>query len=107
YMGQYHGWRSSFYIFGILGCVLGLVLIFLLRETRRGETETSEHAPLNWHEAGVLDGLRKLLGNRAVMILISVFVGANFVAVIFLTWMPSYLTRKFNMSLSMAGLSAT
>jgi MFS family permease len=40
-------------------------------------------------------------------VLIAVFVGANFVAMIFLTWMPSYLTRQFGMSLSMAGLSAT
>jgi MFS family permease len=42
-----------------------------------------------------------------VWILISVFVGANFVASIFLTWMPSFLYNKFQMSLSMAGLNAT
>ena len=35
------------------------------------------------------------------------FVGANFVAAIFLTWMPSFLNRKFGMSLSMAGFNAT
>jgi MFS family permease len=34
-------------------------------------------------------------------------VGANFVAMIFLTWMPSFLYRKFKMSLSMAGLNGT
>jgi MFS family permease len=42
-----------------------------------------------------------------VRILIGVFVGANFVAMIFLTWMPTYLKRAFQMSLSMAGVSAT
>jgi hypothetical protein len=41
------------------------------------------------------------------LLLTAVFVGANFVAVIFLTWMPSYLNRAFGMSLSMAGLNAT
>jgi MFS family permease len=40
-------------------------------------------------------------------ILMAVFVGANFVAMIFLTWMPSFLYRKFGMSLSMAGLNGT
>ena len=40
-------------------------------------------------------------------VLILVFVGANFVAMIFLTWMPTYLKRNFGMSLSMAGVSAT
>jgi MFS family permease len=107
YMGEFYGWRSSFYIFGALGCVLGLVLIALLRETQRGEAEASEHATLNWHEAGLMDGLRRLLSNRVVLLLIAVFVGANFVAMIFLTWMPSFLFRKFNMSLSMAGLNST
>lgn len=107
YMGEFYGWRSSFYIFGSLGCVLGLVLVALLKETRRGEAEASEHTTLNWQEAGLMDGLRRLLGNRVVLLLISVFVGANFVAMIFLTWMPSFLFRKFNMSLSMAGLNST
>ena len=31
-MGQAFGWRSSFYLFGTLGAVLGLVLIVCLRE---------------------------------------------------------------------------
>ena len=42
-----------------------------------------------------------------VPVLMLVFVGANFVAAIFLTWMPTYLNRTFNMSLSMAGLNGT
>jgi sugar phosphate permease len=33
--------------------------------------------------------------------------GANFVAVVFLAWMPAFLYQKFHMSLSMAGFSAT
>ena len=40
-------------------------------------------------------------------VLMTVFIGANFVAMIFLTWLPSFLFRKFNMSLSMAGLNST
>ena len=42
-----------------------------------------------------------------VLILIAVFVGANFVASIVLTWMPSFLYRKFGMSLGAAGFSST
>src|SRR5262249_33588206 len=38
---------------------------------------------------------------------IAVFAGANFVAAIFLVWMPKYLNKQFDMSLSMAGLNAT
>src|SRR5262245_66187328 len=51
--------------------------------------------------------IRELFANPMVRILTAVFVGANFVAMIFLTWMPSFLYRKFNLSLAMAGVSAT
>jgi sugar phosphate permease len=36
-----------------------------------------------------------------------VFMGANFVAMIFTVWMPTYLYRKFHMSLTMSGLNGT
>lgn len=108
YMGQHYGWRSSFYVFGVLGVLLGLFLTGFLREARRGQAEAaSAHLALDWRESGLGDALRRLLTNRIVVTLIVVFVGANFVAMIFLTWMPSFLYRKFGMSLSMAGLNST
>jgi MFS family permease len=55
----------------------------------------------------IIETIRELFSNRMARILAMVFVGANFVAMIFLTWMPSFLHDKFNMSLAMAGLSAT
>jgi sugar phosphate permease len=55
----------------------------------------------------VFKTVRELFANPMVRILTLVFVGANFVAMIFLTWMPSFLYRKFNLSLAMAGISAT
>jgi MFS family permease len=55
----------------------------------------------------VFASIAEILKTPMVRILILVFVGANFVAMIFLTWMPTYLKRQFGMSLSMAGVSAT
>ena len=51
--------------------------------------------------------LKILLLSPIVRLLILAFVGANFVAVVFLTWIPSFLYGKFHMSLSMAGLNGT
>lgn len=96
-MGQSLGWRSSFYLFGILGTMLGLVLIIWLREPARSE------APAPSPVAGV----GTILKTPMVLILIAVFIGANFVASIVLTWMPSFLNRKFGMSLAAAGFSST
>jgi MFS family permease len=96
FCAQYYGWRSGFYLFGSLGTVLGVVLLLLLREPRRGAADP-----------GVVPGAGRIFHSPMVPVLMAVFIGANFVAMIFLTWMPSFLGRKFGMSLAMAGLSAT
>ncbi|MBX6316246.1 MAG: MFS transporter [Isosphaeraceae bacterium] len=112
FFGQYYGWRSGFYLFGILGVLLGLVLLGALREPARGQAEGVKPAwgPEEIAEArpdGRLGAFAELLRTPMVLILMAVFVGANFVAAIFLTWMPTFLTRKFGMSLSIAGLNGT
>lgn len=101
YLAQHWGWRWSFVIFGASGAFWGLVLLALLREPARSGAETPEGA---WD---VRQGLQEIFSNRMVAILICVFMGANFVAVIFLTWLPSFLYRKFGMSLSLASFNAT
>jgi MFS family permease len=52
-------------------------------------------------------GIRDVLTNSSALALISIFIGANFVAVVFLTWLPTFLYRAFGMTLTMAGFSAT
>jgi MFS family permease len=104
---QLYGWRSGFYLFGSLGTVLGFLLLLLLREPRRGAADPDlvEAAPAT--HARLLAGVGQIFARPMVPVLMAVFIGANFVAMIFLTWMPSFLGRKFGMSLAMAGLSAT
>ena len=98
-MGQSLGWRSGFYLFGILGTILGLALIFWLREPARSESPEPAASPVG--------GVATILKTPMVLILIAVFIGANFVASIVLTWMPSFLYNKFGMSLAAAGFSST
>jgi MFS family permease len=105
YLGQYHGWQSSFIFFGGAGIILGLILWGTLREPIRGMSEIE--APQPHTSVGLLEGFKEVFQNRMVLLLVAVFMGANFVAVVFLTWMPTFLTEKFHMSLALAGLSAT
>jgi MFS family permease len=97
-MAQHWGWRSGFYTFGSLGLLLAIVLVALLREP----PEPAQAEPPRFAEA-----IGEMAGSPVVRVLVTVFVGANFVAMIFLTWLPSFLHDKFNMSLSLAGFSAT
>ncbi len=107
-VGQFYGWRWSFILFGAGGLLFAFVVGKFLMEPARGISEqrdgiSSSHAS----EGNLLHELKALLESRVVRLLILAFVGANFVAVVFLTWMPSFLYGKFHMSLSMAGLNGT
>jgi MFS family permease len=113
-LGQNYGWRSSFVVFGSAGIVLGLIVLGLLREPQRGMSDPGFDAlppaqsSLHSHGGGSFaDGLRAVFTNRMALLLAGVFIAANFVAVVFLTWMPTFLYQKFHMSLAMAGLSGT
>lgn len=100
WLAEHYGWRCGFYVFGSSGVLLGALLIWLLDEPV--EERSREDAFVDLRGAA-----RDIFANRMVLVLMCVFIGANFVAMIFLTWLPSYLNRAFHMSLSMAGLNAT
>jgi MFS family permease len=100
-IAEHLGWRPAFLAFGAGGLLLSVLLLLILREPARTSATDSEHG------AGVFSAIADILANRLALALIAVFIGANFVAVIFLTWMPTFLYRKFGMTLTMAGFNAT
>jgi MFS family permease len=105
YLGQFYGWRTGFLWFGGVGVVLGCGLWLLLKEPRRGQSDLmAGKLPPGGQ---LLSGLRELAGNRAAWLLVAVFMGANFVAMIFTVWLPTFLYRTFHMSLTMSGLNGT
>jgi sugar phosphate permease len=99
-------WRPAFVLFGALGILLGCVLWTTLREPARGMSDNFVMTE-SQRQHSVVGLLKDVLGSRLPLLLITVFIGANFVAVIFLAWMPSFLYRKFHLGLAMAGLSGT
>jgi MFS family permease len=107
-VGQFYGWRWSFILFGSCGLLFGVVVGKFLQEPVRGSSDRAAFLPVTPGEGSSLfEELKILLLSPIVRLLILAFVGANFVAVVFLTWMPSFLYGKFHMSLSMAGLNGT
>jgi len=105
-IGMHYGWRWSFVVFGILGSLLGIVLFFFLKEAPRGASETSEEAVLS-KDLSLAQAFPIVVKNPVVLLLMLAFVCANFVAMVLLTWMPSYLFKNFNLKLDVAGLGAT
>ncbi len=99
-IAERYGWRPAFLCFGGCGLVLSALLVLGLREPARAVSAARM-------DVGVGTAVREVLRNRFAAALVAIFVGANFVAVIFLTWMPTFLYRKFGMTLTMAGFNAT
>ena len=101
-IAQDHGWRLSFVLFGAAGIALMLILLFCLRRPPASAllTETTT-------DQGFFTGVIDVLSRGRVLTLIAVFVGANFVAVVFLTWLPTFLFTKFHLTLANAGFSST
>ncbi len=110
-MGEYFGWRSSFFLLGGLGIAFGLVLWAFLKEPPPASAMAdSDEKSSDAQRESVTSLFRNMVGLfriPMVLVLTAVFVGANFVAVVFLVWLPKFLFDKFHMSLSMAGFSAT
>src|SRR3984885_2950987 len=84
-VGQYYGWRWSFLLFGFGGLLFGTVIAKFLKEPARGGAEQRAAS------SPAVQKKKPFLAQPVLWLLILAFVGANFVAVVFLTWMPSFL----------------
>ncbi len=108
YVGQQYGWRTAFLAFGAAGLVLTVVVWKTLREPVRGfadraalVTPAATVAP-DWR-ARVADSFRR----PTALALMGAFMGFKLVDAAYLTWMPTLLYRKFDLSLAAAGFHAT
>jgi len=128
----YGNWRYPFIVLGVSGVILGLLLAYFIREPERNEAERRENGELrlkvsaaenitgtvgapakSWATSAIetfSDVLKfggELLHNPPALLLVIAFCGANFVAFVFITWMPSFLRQKYQLDLASAGFSAT
>jgi MFS family permease len=116
WFAEQYGWRVGFYCFGTMGLILTLGLYRFLREPVRGAADralahaagdaaadpTAAPPTLGWRAT-----CREIFRTPTALLLMGAFLGANFVATIFLTWTPTFLVEKFAFKLTTAGLSGS
>lgn len=110
WFAEKHGWRVGFWFFGGAGMLLALALYKFLREPVRGEADIAElaaHGVVTGQPLSVRETARAVFRSPTALVLMTVFMGANFVATIFLTWTPTFLVEKFGFKLTSAGLSGS
>lgn len=107
YVGERWGWRNAFYIFGAVGVVHGIVMIFRLKDKpgeEKGHRDTGEKEQRDTAErVRVGEALKILFKTPTALMLTIGFSGLIFVLTGYLTWTPTYLYEQFGMSLSQAG----
>jgi len=97
YITENYGWRTAFYIFGVIGILLFIVMLFRLEDgTTRSQVQ----------RVTILDGIKNLYGNKTALLLTTSFTCMVFVNVGYLTWTPTFLHEKFGLSLTEAGFSS-
>jgi MFS family permease len=107
-IGQYRGWRSSFIVFGALGILLGIALSRFVIEPARASPDDDSDPDLTPRGPLPLgDVLRLIIHTPTLVALMLAFLCANFVALVLLAWMPSFLHEKFDLGLAWSGLTAT
>lgn len=94
---------------------MGFALAASIREPRRNQAERDEMAPSPTYDEQLYEPprmpmsvfLRQWAHTPTAVAPAVPFFGANFVALVFLTWMPTFLNEKFGLNVAKAGLGAT
>ncbi len=102
WVGELYGWRAAFMTVGIPGLILAVVVRLTLKEPERGASEgraaeAHEEAPSIASAARTFWRIRALR-HIAFGAALNAFVGYGVVA-----WIPSFLTRSYEMSLGEIG----
>lgn len=97
YIGERWGWKYAFFVFGVLGVILGVVMVFRLKDKQE---KVVHEKPKVW------SGFRQVFTTPTAMILTIAFSGLIFGLTGYLTWMPTYLYENFGMSLTKAGFNS-
>jgi sugar phosphate permease len=113
YLIASYGWRAPFLIFALLGLAWGGFWYFWYRDSPR------DHGSVNEAELALIEealGTRaarksvpwgKLLGNRTIWLLSSMYFCYGYCIVTFLAWFPKYLSEARDFELTTMGLYAS
>jgi MFS family permease len=117
FLAERQGWRSPFWVLGLAGTAYAVFLVCCLFEPARGSSDSkTSKAPIRDEEeltaptpdSGTLASkIWRIVSNPAAALLLVVFVGANFVASTFLTWLPTFIFEGFQLGLDNASFTST
>jgi sugar phosphate permease len=105
YVGEHYGWEKAFFLFGGFGILLAF-LIFKRLQKDNPTTQEVSHISKS-ERVREISRTALIIGRKPSFWLLTLGFGCMvFVNVGYLTWLPSFLTEKFALSLTNAGFSS-
>ncbi len=101
-IAEHYGWRSAFYLFGGIGILLALLLMWRLQPSKNIVPSSTYPERKRF----IKKAFSVLFSKPSAMWLGGSFICLVFVNVGYLTWMPLFLHEKFNLSVTEAGFSS-
>ena len=101
-LGEWLGWRMTFFVLGVPGVLLGVLLYFTVKEPPRGRYDTGNQAS---KEATDLPRTLKSLARNKVYVRVSIsFAMLTMVGYAMAMWLAPIMLRNFDVSLGKVGL---
>ena len=101
WVAQNIGWREAFYIVGVPGLLLALIVRFTVAEPVRGASENRQDSG---HQPTMISVMHFLLARRSFLF-IAVAAGlSSFVGYAVINFLPSFIVRSFEMEIASLGL---
>ncbi|ATP57349.1 MFS transporter [Pedobacter ginsengisoli] len=105
YIAELWGWRSGFHVFGIVGIVYSLILLYVLKDHKSEPAEVTEEEQTP--KISLTGALKVLFSEASFFILLFYFAILGIVNWLVYGWLPTFLKDHFNLNLGEAGISAT
>lgn len=108
YIAELWGWRFGFHIFGAIGIVYSLLLLYVLKD-HTASAETASEAPVSedTEKISLTGALKVLFSETSFYILLIYFAVLGIVNWLVYGWLPTFLKDHFHLNLGEAGISAT
>ncbi|MFA6570923.1 MAG: MFS transporter [Bacteroidota bacterium] len=112
WIAENHTWNYAFYIFGMIGAIYAILLLFTLKEAPKEHLSVFESNDKS-KDSKVKNNLRfyeaiKDLFDKKSFVYIFIFWGLlGVVGWMIMAWLPTYYQEKFDLSQSLAGFYAT
>jgi len=105
WIAEKYAWTLAFHIFGIVGIVYALILIFLLRDVSQSQLPIEEKTPRE--KVKFWDAVKTLFSMRSYILMLLFWAALGTIGWLIVGWLPTFFKERFGLTQTMAGLYAT